>query len=387
MESPRPAHIPPVHESSRASRWPALLALLAVVALAGEESSAADLGVALAAWRPASWLPSIGDAAAAGAGSLAPRGRCLFFAAGAAFRSKPRPGDASIGSPLAAPHQHLAVASQLAFLADLEARHGMRCEISVSTFTGSAELDEELRGAYGATGLQLRRFEALERQPSLNEMFLSAFSPALVSDDGADATSDAVAYDFAIYMRVDVMLRPFFTEVFDPRWDTTRFAFIEWFAPPGGWDRTAVGSYVWNTTHPRIADMLMFVPRRNFETVPMGGIAHEAWSNLLKKGVPRSAGDVMLRTYHDADSAKDWNPLYELANRPETLTWHNAGFFWPEGGDFLRPVFDPGLASNDCFAAGAYAQVLARATKAAASTASGGTGAEGRPAGPAVNGA
>ena len=29
------------------------------------------------------------------------------------------------------------------------------------------------------------------------------------------------------------------------------------------------------------------------------------------------------------------------------------GFFWPEGGDFLRPVFDPGFASNDCFAAGA----------------------------------
>ena len=71
-----PDHILPIntHEASRASRWPALLALLAVVALAGEESSTADSDVVSAAWRPASWLPSIsGDAAATGAGSLAPQ--------------------------------------------------------------------------------------------------------------------------------------------------------------------------------------------------------------------------------------------------------------------------------------------------------------------------
>ena len=51
--------------------------------------------------------------------------------------------------------------------------------------------------------------------------------------------------------------------------------------------------------------MLFFVPRSLFATVPMGGIAHEAWHNLLVRGVPRSAGEVMLRTYHDADTAKD----------------------------------------------------------------------------------
>ena len=82
---------------------------------------------------------------------------------------------------------------------------------------------------------------------------------------------------------------------------------------------------------------------------------------LANKEALVCAGEVMLRTYHDADTAKDWNPIYELANRPEHDTWHNAGFFWPEYGDFLKPVFDPALQDRGAFDAGAYRAVVERA--------------------------
>ena len=348
-----------------------LVCVLALLFLASEEDAASGAMLAAAGWRGLHGGGAGAGAGASGAGAAAAAGGrrsdCLFFAAGAAYRAKPRAGQSSIGALEAAPLQDLAVASQLAFLQELEERHGHRCDISVSTFSGSPELDERLRASYAATGLTLRRFEVTPRQVSLNDMFLSAFStvlqggvafgrPSLLAND-----STAQGYRFAVYMRVDVLLRPFFSVVFDPGWRQTRFSSIEWFDPPGGWDRTAVGSYVWNTTNPRIADMLMFVPRELFTTVPLGGIAHEAWNNLLVRGVPRSAGDVMLRTYHDADTAKDWNPLYELANRPEYDVWHNAGFFWPEGGDFLKPVFDAALQDRGAFTGGAYHAVVERA--------------------------
>jgi len=307
-----------------------------------------------------------------GGGGAMPPGDCLFFAAGTSFRSKPSAGVSAIGSVESAPLQDLAIASQLAFLDELEARHGLRCDISLSTFSGSADLDSRLLEAYSATGLTITRFEATPRQVSLSEMFLSAFSPALEGGGAAKfgeparVANDSAAqrYRFALYMRVDVLLRPFFTELFDPAWNQTRFSSIEWFDPPGGWDRNFVGSFVGNTRDPRIADMLMFVPRALFATVPLGSIAHEAWHGLLSRGVPRSAGNVMVHTFHDADTAKDWNPLYELANRPNIEVWHNAGYYWPEGGDFLTPVFDPRLQDHSAFDSGVYATIIKEAASA-----------------------
>ena len=73
--------------------------------------------------------------------------------------------------------------------------------------------------------------------------------------------------------------------------------------------------------------------------------------------------------------------MYELANRPVHQVWHNAGFFWPEGGDFLKPTFDAALQDQDAFPGGAYRAVVERAAEEARNAGAGAGGAEGAEAG------
>jgi hypothetical protein len=255
----------PFSGSHGVARFACLLLLLLLAAEEGAEGGGGGGGaigsLAFAAGGPsriARLHPASGAGSGAGGGAAGDDGYgsadCLFFAAGASYRSKPRQGVVAEASLEAAPMQDLAVASQLAFLDQLEARHGHRCDISVSTFTGVEELDTRLREAYAATGLRVRRFEARVQPAALSAMMLSAFSAALgrpsesiVPGQPAPPANGSDApprYKFAVYMRVDVLLRPFFDDVFNPTWTQTRFSNIEWFDPPGGWDRTAVGSYV-----------------------------------------------------------------------------------------------------------------------------------------------
>jgi len=44
--------------------------------------------------------------------------------------------------------------------------------------------------------------------------------------------------------------------------------------------------------------------------------------------------DVMINTYHDSDSQKDFNPLYYIVNRPENNVWHS------ENEIFTKPVIE-----------------------------------------------
>lgn len=37
---------------------------------------------------------------------------------------------------------------------------------------------------------------------------------------------------------------------------------------------------------------------------------------------------ILLKTLHDADSAKDWQPLYKIANRPETNNWTSDNLYY-----------------------------------------------------------
>ena len=46
------------------------------------------------------------------------------------------------------------------------------------------------------------------------------------------------------------------------------------------------------------------------------------------KGVKYNDLDTMINTYHDSDSAKDYNPLYYIVNRPENKIHHSEGVFF-----------------------------------------------------------
>ena len=81
--------------------------------------------------------------------------------------------------------------------------------------------------------------------------------------------------------------------------------------------------------HPRVNDMIIFFPKKYYGYVqhlyynPTG---HVQWAYFCDyTDLTYDCLDTMINTYHDSDSAKDFNPLYYVVNRPETMTHHTKG--------------------------------------------------------------
>jgi hypothetical protein len=55
-------------------------------------------------------------------------------------------------------------------------------------------------------------------------------------------------------------------------------------------------------------------------------IGHGLWKHLIKNtNLTYNDMDTMIRTYHDSDSFKDYNPLYYMVNREQSQTFHSQG--------------------------------------------------------------
>jgi hypothetical protein len=131
-------------------------------------------------------------------------------------------------------------------------------------------------------------------------------------------------YDYIFFLRIDLCLKPMFKTVWQTPVDKIMYPFI-CFIP---YHKTYKGL-------PRIADTMIYIPKSKYNilfysnTIPEV-FSHDSWYYLLQSGIQSSHIDVFLKTYHDSDSYKDWNPLYCMLYRPQRLTWQTKGY-----------VFDP----------------------------------------------
>ena len=115
-------------------------------------------------------------------------------------------------------------------------------------------------------------------------------------------------FDFILCMRIDLFLKDRFLEIFNPDSDKILFPSI-CFEPH---DKCGI--------HPRVNDMMMFVPKKyiSFLKEKKFNLFHDTWKNLIEDfNLDYSDLDMMLNTYHDSDSEKDYNPIYYIVNRPE----------------------------------------------------------------------
>jgi hypothetical protein len=127
--------------------------------------------------------------------------------------------------------------------------------------------------------------------------------------------------DFVLVLRVDLVLKPLFMRLFDPAADRLLYSSV-----------CMLPYHVLHDNIPRAADMVLFVPRRHLEVFlrgrPPGGgfLTHHGFESCRARGLrwPEDVG-VYLPTFHDSDSEKDWNPLYRIANRPESRCWQSRG--------------------------------------------------------------
>jgi hypothetical protein len=117
--------------------------------------------------------------------------------------------------------------------------------------------------------------------------------------------ADIKPYDFILYMRIDLFLKDKFITIFNP--NSNKILFPSICSP----------TFKANN-HPRINDMMLFIPKKFFKHINNIDLSHHTWNILVTKyNFVYKDLDSMINTYHDSDSEKDNNPLYYIVNRPE----------------------------------------------------------------------
>jgi len=129
-------------------------------------------------------------------------------------------------------------------------------------------------------------------------------------------------YDFLLSIRIDIFLKDHFMDIFNPTINMILFPCITWF-----WDCHVRNEP--NKNNPRVVDTILFIPKKYYKYIKDVYLGHELWDNFIKNtDVTYDDLDVMINTYHDSDSSKDFNPLYYIVNRPETTHFHSPGQFF-----------------------------------------------------------
>lgn len=119
-------------------------------------------------------------------------------------------------------------------------------------------------------------------------------------------------YDFVMVLRIDIYLKEQFLETCNPNENCILFPSI-CFLPHHICRR-----------HPRINDMMLFIPKKYYRYIPHLRMNHDCWAHLMEHtDLTYDDLDTMVHTYHDSDSAKDYNPLYYIVNRPQCTHWHS----------------------------------------------------------------
>lgn len=122
-------------------------------------------------------------------------------------------------------------------------------------------------------------------------------------------------YDFILHIRIDLFLKPYFTDIFNPKSNMILFSNICW------------EKYSITNGHPRVNPMFIFIPKKYYNYINCIAInyGHDLWYILIKTTVLTYDDlDTMINTYHDSDSFKDFNPLYYIVNRPENTICHTS---------------------------------------------------------------
>jgi hypothetical protein len=139
-------------------------------------------------------------------------------------------------------------------------------------------------------------------------------SPIGLNNLWREAIADINVEDYysITYIRIDLLLLDTFSAVYNQNWDKIMFPSI-----------TFIPHHKCNDD-PRVSDVMLFIPKKYYAIINEVQICHEAW-HILAKHLHYNDMDTMLPTFHDSDTAKDYNPIYVIVNRPRSEVWHSAG--------------------------------------------------------------
>jgi hypothetical protein len=202
----------------------------------------------------------------------------------------------NIGSDESYNEQMNASKSHIKFIENLKEKH---CSIDVCLTSYHTQFDEKLKSLYS------------------NYLIKSIFYNKLIGPHNLIHNTlndiiDIQQYHFVLIMRIDIYLKTKFIEIFNTNWDKILFP--------------CCGFIHKNNMHPRVNDMMVYIPKKYYKYTKNIVYGHSMWYYFMKTtDLTYDDLDTMIHTFHDSNSAKDYNPLYYIVNRPKSYVFHSEG--------------------------------------------------------------
>ncbi len=249
--------------------------------------------------------------------------KCLIVLIGESFRLGGQ-GTRNRGSKESFPGQMEACDSHLNFFRHLKEKFNIESHVLINTY--KTKYDADLMNKYLDNELEGELFfnsndEPLGLQNLFNQSCDLILKKVFISD-----------FDFIYFIRIDLVLKKNFLKSFYPNnekvtWPFVCFAYFH---------EKLVPFYQYAHT-PRVSDLMVYIPKKFFYLVENKKInfGHDGWFHLKNQGIDQN---LIINTLHDADSAKDWNPLYRISGRPESDVWWSLNFYIDENYQVLRKL-------------------------------------------------
>jgi len=124
-------------------------------------------------------------------------------------------------------------------------------------------------------------------------------------------------YSFVLFTRNDICFKDEFIENFQPG-ERIQFVSQHWSHHDCFMEDSR--------PYPVINTIIMYVPKKYYFITKDLRIDHDSWKYFIqKKKLKDTDMELMLDTYHDSDSYKDYNPLYYMVGRKQTDSWYDEG--------------------------------------------------------------
>lgn len=211
-------------------------------------------------------------------------------------------GNRNIGSNESYHAQILAANSHVNFIKDLNGK-GVNVDVYISSY--KTKFSDDLVNVYKDVLIGSDFYDHLMGHENL-------------INNKINKIADIKKYDFLLIMRIDLYLKNKFTEIFNSNWDKIL------------WPSICFKPHHKCGIHPRVNDMMIFVPKKYYSHLEhFHKLTHEQWARLVEHtSLDYNCLDTMINTFHDSDSAKDFNPLYYIVNRYENNVQHTVGDFF-----------------------------------------------------------
>ncbi len=220
--------------------------------------------------------------------------KALFLLIGESFRSGGR-GSRVRGHLESYKEQIEACNSHISFFDYIVKKFNLEISVIISTY--NTQFNNDLNKIYNKYLIKINIFS---NPIGLINLFLKS------------VPSDLKDYQFIFYFRIDIYLKKDFFDIFNKDWNRILHLCVCWESG----SRTLHG-------HPRVNDMMLFIPKNYFKIIRQIKIGHDLWEYLVINNIVEYNDlDMMVNTYHDTNTIKDYNPYYYIVNRSRNLKWH-----------------------------------------------------------------